>query len=143
MVRLWLKESRESMLKARLLSLPIGRAINLEMLATYPVYRRDGAPDLGSSIVRPGMTLRHSMKPTRDSLIGGLYQRSSVMVSGGGLTWRSRCNAGSFQPGKVDVIPTRIHPLIPPAINGKSPVLCPPIQHPISNASQKKFQRLR
>lgn len=38
----------------------------------------------------------------------------------GGLTWRSRCNAGSFQPGKGGVISTRIHPITPPATSGES-----------------------
>lgn len=58
----------------------------------------------------------------------------------GGLTWRSRCNACSFQPRKVDVIPTRIHPLIPPAIRGESLVLCPPIVRIISRALRGTFR---
>jgi hypothetical protein len=36
---------------------------------------------------------------------------------------QSRCNAGSFQPGKAEVIPARIRPLTPPAISGESLVL--------------------
>lgn len=52
------------------------------MLATSAVYRRDGPPDLGSSIAKVGMTLGHSMKAPKDCLIGGPFQRSSVMVLG-------------------------------------------------------------
>ena len=102
----------------------IEQARNLEMLVTCAVYRHDGAPDLGSSIVRLRTTLGHSMKPTKDSLIGGLYPPPSVIASGGALTWRSRCNAGSFQPRKADVIPTRIRPLIQPAISHERLAAC-------------------
>jgi integrase len=64
------------------------------------------------------------------------------MASGGGLTWQSRRSSGSFQPRKADVIPTRIHPLIPPAISGESLVLCPPIQRIISRDEYDRLHKV-